>query len=41
MEEIQENMTAGLTAIPGEDFQQWQDCWRTYVGVEGQYFEGD
>jgi hypothetical protein len=45
MEEIQQNVVAGLIAILGEDFQrcfqQWKNCWRKCVGVEGQHFEGN
>jgi hypothetical protein len=42
VEEIQQNVTTGLTAIPQEDFQmcfqQWQDRWRKCVCVEWQFF---
>jgi len=40
-EEIQQNATAGLTAIPKQDFQrglqQWSDCRSRCLCAEGQY----
>jgi hypothetical protein len=44
-EEIQQNATADLRAVPKENlqrcFKQWQDLWSKCVRAEGQYFEGE
>ncbi|KAJ8277363.1 hypothetical protein GJAV_G00074370 [Gymnothorax javanicus] len=44
-EDIMQNATAQLRAIPKEAFQQcfrqWQDRWEKCVAAQGDYFEGD
>ena len=44
VDEIQENTTAQLMAIPTKDFAvfwSWRRCWEICVGSQGAYFEGD
>jgi hypothetical protein len=43
IKEIQQNVTAGLTAILKENlkrcFKQWHNSWNTCIYAEGQYFK--
>jgi len=41
IDEIQENSTNELFAIPKEAFHSWQKRWERCVASEGNYFEGD
>jgi len=44
-EDIQTSVTQALNNIPQavfqESYKQWQHRWKTYVQVQGMYFEGD
>jgi len=45
IEEIEENWTRDLRAIPQnkfqDEFQNWRKRWERYIRSGGEYFEGD
>jgi len=41
VEEIEENSTQDLRAIPQNTFQNWKKRWERCIKSGGQYFEGD
>jgi transposase len=41
IEEIEENSTRDLNAIPQNKFQDWKKRWERCIKSGGEYFEGD